>query len=161
MGGIIHVSPGLYDRHHGMDTTQQACAATGDSTATAAGKKNPEKSDKQWCVEWPWADIWKRLFWRGDSRSVERGDGRVLQEFRIWTGAHTRVRLQGPIPTTTTQLAALRKAHWLKGSDTEAIKKKDNFLRFFAELASLTLRSWIYRQRDVPNGSVICSAWLF
>lgn len=62
MGGIRHVSLGLYDRHHGMDTTQQACAATGESTVTAAGKKNPGKSDKHWCVEWPWADIWERLF---------------------------------------------------------------------------------------------------
>lgn len=62
MGGITHVSPGLYGRHHDMDTTQQACAATGDSTVTAAGKENPGKSDKQWCVEWPWADIWEGLF---------------------------------------------------------------------------------------------------
>lgn len=160
MGGIMHVSPGPCDRQHGMDTIQTR-AATGDRTVTAAGEKNPGKSDKQWCVEWPWADIWKRLFWGGLTAGMWRGGGKVVQEFRIWTGAPTCVCLQGPVSTTNHRTSRSQKSPLTERFRHGGNKKKSQLCEILAELASLTLRSWIYRQRDVPNGSVICSAWLF
>lgn len=82
-----------------IDTTLQTHAATGDHTVIGTGKKNTWKSDKQWCVEWPWTKL------ECEELEAKYSKNSEYEQVHI----PVSLSLRPYVFSTTIQLSALRK----------------------------------------------------